>query len=59
MSEQNWIIWQKACDAMQDSMLKELRRHMEDNAVTTHHKIDALLSEASHPEMPDNLPKCP
>ncbi len=58
MSEMNWIIWQRACDAMQAEMLKELRDHLKNNVVTSHKDIDALLCEVHNPKQPCMLTGC-
>ena len=48
----NWILWQKACEAMQAEILKELRAHHKSNAVTTHKDVDSLICEVHAPKMP-------
>ena len=37
---------------MKAEILKELRAHHKDNAVTSHEDVDALICEVHHPELP-------
>ena len=48
----DWILWQEACNKMKAEILKELRAHHKDNAVTSHEDVDALICEVHHPELP-------
>jgi len=57
MSDTDWIYWQRACDAMQAEILKEVRKLFKGKAVCTHKEIDALICEVTHPQDPRECPQ--
>jgi len=47
----DWILWQKACNAMQAEILKEFRELSRKKAICTHQEINELLEDMHHPKM--------
>lgn len=45
----SWIVWQQACSAMRQEILRELRAYFKENPVATHVDIDALICETHDP----------
>ncbi len=57
MSNENWIIWQRACDAMQSEMIKEVEREWKRGAIITRPDLRGILEDAHHPIIDKNLCK--